>query len=89
MVVGSGSGFEASIRRRVTGVLSDPDRRSTKLLLATISTRCANYRGDQAGVYVLRSQASPFGHNAPCSRSIVAACFKAHSVSGRWMPMRR
>ncbi|MBS0160992.1 MAG: putative baseplate assembly protein [Nitrospira sp.] len=64
VVVESGSGFEASIRR-VTGVLSDPDRRSTKLLLATISTSAQTIAATKPGVYVLRSQASPFGHNAP------------------------
>ena len=64
IVAESGSGFEASIRR-VTGVVSDPDRRSTKLLLATISISAKTIAATKPGVYVLRSQASPFGHNAP------------------------
>ncbi|MBS0179719.1 MAG: putative baseplate assembly protein [Nitrospira sp.] len=64
IVVESGSGFEASICR-VTGVLPDPDRRSTKLLFATISTSAQTIAATKPGVYVLRSQASPFGHNAP------------------------
>ena len=64
VVVESGSGFEASIRR-VTRVISDPDRRSTKLLLTTMSTSAKTIAATKPGVYVLRSQASPFGHNAP------------------------
>ena len=64
IVVESGSGFEASIRR-VTGVVSSPDRKSTKLSLATMSTSAETIAATRPGVYVLRNQASPFGHNAP------------------------
>ncbi|MCS6297262.1 MAG: putative baseplate assembly protein [Nitrospira sp.] len=64
IVVESGSGFEASIRR-VTGVVSSPNRKSTKLSLATMSTSAETISATRPGVYVLRSQASPFGHNAP------------------------
>lgn len=64
IVTESGSGFEASIRR-VTGVISHSKRMSTQVLLATISTSAKTIAASKPGVYVLRSQASPFGHNAP------------------------
>ncbi len=64
IVVESGSGFEASIRC-VTASISHSDRLSTQVLLATISTSAGIIAASKPGVYVLRSQASPFGHNAP------------------------
>ncbi|MBS0171533.1 MAG: putative baseplate assembly protein [Nitrospira sp.] len=64
IVIESGSGFDASIRR-VTGVNSHPDRLSTQVLLATISTSAKTIAASKPGVYALRTIASPFGHNAP------------------------
>ena len=64
IVAESGSGFEASIRR-VTAVVSHPDRLRTQVLLATLSMSAGTIAATKPGVYVLRSQASPFGHNAP------------------------
>ncbi len=64
IVAESGAGFEASIRR-VTAVISHPARLSTQVRLATISPTAGAIEATQPGVYVLRSQASPFGHNAP------------------------
>lgn len=64
IVTESGSGFDASIRR-VTAVVSHPDRLSIQVRLATISTSAKTIAVSKPGVYVLRSQASPFGHNAP------------------------
>ncbi len=64
IVAESGSGFDASIRR-VTAVVSHPDLVSTQVLLATISSSAEAIAASRPGVYVLRSQASPFGHNAP------------------------
>ena len=64
IVTESGSGFDASIRR-VTAVVSHPDRLSTQVRLATISTSAKPIAASKPSVYVLRSQASPFGHNAP------------------------
>ena len=45
LVVESGSGFETSIRR-VTRVISDPDRRSTEAGLSNHVHQCENHRGD-------------------------------------------
>ena len=64
IVAESGAGFEASIRR-VTAVVSHPSRLSTQVRLAGISPTAGTIVATQPGVYVLRSQASPFGHNAP------------------------
>ncbi|ODT45723.1 MAG: putative baseplate assembly protein [Nitrospira sp. SCN 59-13] len=64
IVTESGSGFNASTRR-VTAVVSHSDRVSTQVRLATISTSAKTIAASKPGVYVLRSQVSPFGHNAP------------------------
>lgn len=64
IVAESGAGFETSIRR-VTAVVSHPSRLSTQVRLAGISPTAGTIVATQPGVYVLRSQASPFGHNAP------------------------
>lgn len=64
IVTQRGDGYDASIRR-VTGVTSHPERRSTQVRLATISISAGTIAASKPGVYVLRSQSSPFGHNAP------------------------
>jgi hypothetical protein len=64
IVTESGSGFDASVRR-VTRVISHPDHLVTQVLLTTISTSAKTIAASKPGVYVLRSQASPIGHNAP------------------------
>jgi hypothetical protein len=64
IVTETGGGFEASVRR-VTRVAPHPDHLSVQVLLATLSTSAGTIAATKPGVYVLRSQASPFGHNAP------------------------
>ncbi|MDR4480912.1 MAG: putative baseplate assembly protein [Nitrospira sp.] len=64
IVAANGSGFDASIRR-VSRVTARSDRGSTQVLLATISATAGTIAATQPGVYVLRTVASPFGHNAP------------------------
>ena len=75
IVVESGSGFEASIRR-VTAVVSHPDRLSTQVRLTTISPSAKTIAASKSGVYVLRSQVSPFGHNAPLQPQYSSGVFQ-------------
>ncbi len=75
IVVESGSGFDASIRR-VTGTISHPDRLTTQVLLATISTSAKTIAASKPGVYVLRTIASPFGHNAPLQPQYSSGVFQ-------------
>ncbi|ULA61569.1 MAG: Putative baseplate assembly protein [Nitrospira sp.] len=75
IVTASGSAFDASIRR-VTSVVSHPERRSTQVLLATLSSSAGIISATRPGVYVLRSQASPFGHNAPLQPQYSSGVFQ-------------
>jgi len=64
IVADNGLTFEASLRR-VTHIEPDIDLRSTRVWLADISTSAGSIAATQPGVYVMRTIASPFGHNAP------------------------
>lgn len=64
IVAENGLTVEASLRR-VTRVEANIDLRSTRVRLADISTSAGSIAATQPGVYVMRTIASPFGHNAP------------------------
>jgi len=57
-------GFDGSLRR-VTRVIADPARNRSGLMLEAVSTDPQNVTAKKPGVFVMRSMASPFGHNAP------------------------
>jgi len=64
IVADNGLTVEASLRR-VTRIEAEIDRRNTRVWLADISTSAGSIAATQPGVYVMRTIASPFGHNAP------------------------
>jgi hypothetical protein len=57
-------GFDGSLRR-VTKVQPDADAKRTHLALEEISNEAQPVETTQPGVWVMRTLASPFGHNAP------------------------
>lgn len=75
IVTESGSGFDASIRR-VTGVVSHLERMSTLVSLAAMSTAAETIAATRPGVYVMRTIASPFGHNAPLQPQYISGVFQ-------------
>jgi hypothetical protein len=56
--------MEASLRR-VTQVRPDPSANRTRLMLEEISPEPQPVTSSRPGVWVMRTMASPFGHNAP------------------------
>ncbi len=64
IVAANGLTFDASLRR-VTRIQANTDLRSTRVWLADISTSAGSIDATRPGVYVMRTIASPFGHNAP------------------------
>jgi hypothetical protein len=59
-----GGGFEGSVRR-IARVQQDTGGRRTRLTLETVSSPAGTVTTDRPGAWVMRAQASPFGHNAP------------------------
>ncbi len=75
IVAQNGSGFDASIRC-ISSVAAKPDRDSTRVSLITISTSAGSISATRPGVYVMRSAASPFGHNAPLQPQFSGGVFQ-------------
>lgn len=75
IVAPNGSGYDASIRK-VTGVESTREADRTRVFLAMISTSAGSLSASKPGVYVMRSAASPFGHNAPEQPQYVGGVFQ-------------
>lgn len=79
IVAANGSGFDASIRR-VSRVTARPDRGSTRVLLATMSATAGTIAATPPGVFVMRTLASPFGHNAPLQPQYNSGVFQGTFV---------
>jgi hypothetical protein len=64
IVADNAGAFQGSLRR-ITRLEPDPTLGSTKVSLAAISDGAASIDATEPGVFVMRTIASPFGHNAP------------------------
>jgi hypothetical protein len=64
IIAGAGSTKQASLRR-VAKVSPDAGANRTGVTLTTISSTAQTVPADRSGVFVMRTIASPFGHNAP------------------------
>ena len=64
IIAAAGATKQASLRR-VTKVEPDATANRTKVNLAAISTAAVTVTTDKPGVWLMRTAAAPFGHNAP------------------------
>jgi hypothetical protein len=64
LIIAPSDADNASLRR-VTKVTPDPSHNRTKVTLAMISETAGTITTERPGVFVMRTIASPFGHNAP------------------------
>jgi len=65
LIIADSDGTKQASIRRVTRVIADAAGNRTGVKLETISTAAETVTADAPGVYVMRTIASPFGHNAP------------------------
>ena len=65
LIIADSSGTKQASIRRVTKVSADASANRTGVTLATISTAPQSVTAFKNGVFVMRTNVSPFGHNAP------------------------
>ena len=65
LIIADAAGAKQASLRRVTKVSADANANRTGVTLATISTAAQTVARDGPGVFVMRTIASSFGHNAP------------------------
>ena len=65
LIIADTAGTKQASLRRVSKVTSDANANRTGVTLAMISTTAQTVSTLQPGVFVMRANASPFGHNAP------------------------
>jgi hypothetical protein len=75
IIAAAGATKQASLRR-VTKVEPDANANRTRVNLATISTAVVAVTNDKLGVWVMRTVASPFGHNAPLKPNYSGGVFQ-------------
>ena len=65
LIIADAAGTKQASLQRVTKVSADANANRTGVTLAAISTTAQTVIADSPGVFVMRTIASPFGHNAP------------------------
>jgi hypothetical protein len=65
LIIADADGTKQASIRRVVKINSDVAANRTGVALSTISTVAQTVSAEKPGVFVMRSMASPFGHNAP------------------------
>jgi hypothetical protein len=65
LIIADSGGTKQASLRAVTQVSADASAKRTAVLLAAISNPAQTVSALTTGVFVMRSNASPFGHNAP------------------------